>query len=483
MERKADCRLPPAHNITAPEAHRKHRIAKLVALVFISTVLVYFHQICGVPILVPNEDHVRQHQDSTSYQHYNNLFPSVQNLNKSSGPSTLQDLYCSHTDSVMHFATELNVTDEFHFLDSSPVQDARGAIVIKRGSATQRSDIEIKISISYASPSLPGVSYDYTSASTMQLTYTSSECVQVSVEICLRPDIGKGVRDFSISTNMLVLRITSELCWTVDNWSMHSAYGSTEFWAAWCLDPLHTHNVSATSITGEIWGWFVADAHLNLRSETGTIDVVLTPRAVNTLPISLQSIVVSTDSGRIDFKIQMEKPELWPMEPFTHTTQMRTKSGPIYGAVPLGTLTNYTSETGNIAAIMFPFGAASEDASKEINVESKQGNWVYVHVRNTIWESLKNGRFDPLLKLRSRHRSHNGTLIVRYASGWHGELEGLVSKGTLSFDGSRLGHVEKGENWVRATVGEGMSFMESWLDEGDLDIKLGIEGALSGSQD
>ena len=72
---------------------------------------------------------------------------------------------------------------------------------------------------------------------------------------------------------------------------------------------------------------------------------------------------------------------------------------------------------------------------------------------------------------------------MRYASGWHGKLEGLVSKGTLDFDGSRLGHVEKGENWVKANVGEGMSFMESWLDEGDLEIKLGIEGALLGSQE
>lgn len=473
MEEKVDRQPPYAHKITAPEAPRRYRTAKVVALILTVSIFVCIKQLRDYPRLASNKDHTRQHKHFSPYQYDNEFFSSAQDFDRSPGQSALQDPKCDYTDSVMHIATELNVTDEFHFLDSSPVQDAQGLVIVQRGSSTQVSDIEIRISIAYSAPRLPDVSYGFVSANTLQLTYISFECVQVNVEISLRPDVRKGVRDFSVTTNMLLLRISSRLSWTVDNLSLHSAHGDTEFWGVWSYEPIITHNVSASSVTGEIWGYFVADAYLHLRSEAGTIDVLLVPRTNSDVPIALQSILVSTDSGRIDFKIWMEQPEVWPMEPFTHTTQIRSETGPIYGSVPLGTLTNYTSETGNIAAIMVPFGAASEDASKDIRTESKQGS-VYVHVVNTIWYSLKNRRFDPLLNLRSRHKVNNGTLTVRYSSGWRGELEGLVSKGTLEFDGSRLKDVKKGENWVKATVGEGMSFMESWVNDGNLDIKMGL---------
>lgn len=473
MEEKIHCRLPCAQNITVAGTPQRSRKGKIVAFILAFMTLVYISRLHGFPWPTLNGDHARHHKNLIPGQHSNHFFSSTQHSEKCSGEPTLQDPTCDYTDSVMNIATEFNVTDEFHFIDSSPVQDARGVILVQRGSSTQVSDIEINISLAYASPILPDVSYGFASADTMQLFYKSTECVQVNIEISLRPDLGKGVRDFSVTTNMLLLRISSRLSWTVGNLNIHSAHGDTEIMGEFDLEPMITHNVSASSVTGEIWGWFVADAHLHLRNDAGKIDVLLIPRFDSDVPIALQSITVSTVSGLIVFKMWMEQPGTWPMEPFTHTTQIRSETGNIYGSVPLGALTNFTSETGNIAAIMVPFGAASEDASKDIRTESNQGN-VYVHVVNTIWESLKNGRFDPLVSLRSRHKVNNGTLAIIYPSGWRGELEGLVSKGTLKFDGSRLKDVKKGDNWVKATSGEGMSFMESWVNEGELDIKVGL---------
>lgn len=479
MEDKIDRCSPTVRNPTEPTPTRPSRLnglSKAIALVL--ACVVFFHRYCLPVFLSFNTENLGRHRNNDIVPLRNDyeLFSSTRTPSSPYNTPRPQYTPCNHTDRTMQIATEFNVTNEFHFRDTSPPQDARGWIVVHRGSDAQVADIEVSITIDYTSPSLPVVSSGFDPRTgTMSLSYTSTECVQVSIDISLRPDTRKRLRKLDMVTEMLNLRLAFSLSWVVDNLDLHSAQGQVDYGGSFTAEePLITHNVSVSSGKGEISGWFILDANLHLRNEVGSISVILLPRTYSEVPMVLESINASTKSGNIDIQMWMEQPEVWPMEPFTHTTQMRSETGSIWASVPLGTLTNYTSETGNIVAIMVPFGAASEDASKEIHVESKHGDRVYVNVVNTMWDSLKDGRFNPLLRLRSRHKANNGTLIVKYASGWRGELEGLVNKGTLDFDGSHLGDVEKGENWVKATVGEGMSFMESWLDEGDLDIKVGM---------
>ncbi|KAH7395179.1 hypothetical protein DE146DRAFT_659407 [Phaeosphaeria sp. MPI-PUGE-AT-0046c] len=467
MEDKVDHGYATAINPPPTRSSRLHQTSKIVALIIALWVFLNASRLYGYASLVSEEG---------LFLHNNNdiVLSSAESLLKSYNRPKPQYTFCDYTDGSIKIATEFNITDGFHFLDLSPPQDARGRIKVQRGSDAQIADVEVSVTVAYASPDLPVVSSGFDArTSTMRLSYMSTKCVQVSVELSLRPDVSKGLRNFSMNTQMLDLWWMYSTTWTIDNLLLHSSHGQIDFEGSLQSEPLITHNVSVSSVTGVVSGDYVADANLHFRNEAGPIFIILVPRIYSNVPMALERIDASTDSGMLDIRILAEQMELWPLEPYTHTTQIRSESGPIRASVPLGTLTNYTSEKGNIAATVVPVGSASGDASKDFRTESNQGN-MYVHVYNTLQESMKDGRFDPLLSLRSRHQIRNGTMTVRYPYSWYGELEGVASDGSLKLDGSRLKDVQKGENWVKATRGEGMSFMESWVHHGDLDIKVGL---------
>lgn len=267
--------------------------------------------------------------------------------------------------------------------------------------------------------------------------------------------------------------------WTVDNLFIHSAHGGVSFsGSSGAYDGMITHNVSVSSVTGEIFGYFVADGNLHLRNEAGTIGVFLIPRLHSDVPMMLESINATTVSGYLDVEMYVTgeppKPaDLWPMMPWTHTAHFYSDTGDVRAAIPMGRFTNYTSDTGDVAAILIPFGAADEHARSDFRTQSTRGD-TYVHVYNTLQESLDDSKIDPLLSLRSRHKVVNGDMRIRYPYSWYGELEGVVSNGKLKFDGSRLSNVEKGAGWVKAKRGDGASFMESWVEDGDLDLEVGL---------
>lgn len=148
------------------------------------------------------------------------FFPNDLGLSNLHTPEEVRYPKCGSTDRSMHYAIKFNVTDEFQVLDLSPAQDARGAIVVQRGPATQISDMEVEISIAYASPFVPDVSHEFDAlANTLQLSYASSKCVQVNVVINLRPDTHKTLREFSMTTEMLYLSMEWSLIgqWTISS--------------------------------------------------------------------------------------------------------------------------------------------------------------------------------------------------------------------------------------------------------------------------
>jgi hypothetical protein len=411
---------------------------------------------------------------------FDNNRASTKLRNKLYSSSDSEYAGCDDADSSMHYAMKFNVTDEFHLLDTSSVQDARGAIIVSRGSENQASDVEINISTAYASPYMPEVLHSFDPpANTLRLSYTSTKCIQVKVVISLRPDVRKKLRHFSMTTEMLELSMEPSLAWTVDNLSIHTTHGGISFsGAAGAYENLVTHNVTASSATGEIFGYFVADANLHLRNEAGTIGVFLIPRLQKDIPLALESITATTMSGDlfVDMYAFGEPPRpdhIWPMQPFTHSAHFHSDTGCVRASIPMGIAMNFTSGTSDLAVILIPFGAADKHVTSDLRTDAKRGT-TYVHVWNTLQKSLGNGRFDPLLSLRSRHKVENGSMMIRYPYSWYGELEGMINKGELEFDGSSLSHVEKGDGWVKATRGKGASFMESWVEEGDLDIKIGL---------
>jgi hypothetical protein len=376
----------------------------------------------------------------------------------------------------MRFGLAFNITNEFHFLDiSRPSQDnVHGLVLVNRGSDDQIADIEVDVSTHYSSSSPPDVQFgELFFSKTFELDYSrvpEDECIEIEAVIRLKPDVNKKLDSLSIKSERLGINMQGSLTWTVDNLSLHAAHGNTVYGAS-DPEPLVTHNISASSITGEIYGYFVADAHLNMTNDAGNTGVFLIPRMNSDVPATLESITVTSVSGEMIVGTLAEI-DLWPMRPFHHTTHIRSETGKIRAGVPHGTLTNITNDKGDMTATLIPFGA-DPGTETEFHTQTNEGN-MYVHVYNTIQESLKDGQVDPLLSLKSRHEVVKGSAKIRYPYSWWGSLEGKVDKGTLEFDGTRMDKVEKGDGWVKAWRGESESFMESWVCEGELDVKIGL---------
>jgi hypothetical protein len=474
MNKKEDVQSPSGSNQKPRPS--KLTVTKVAILVSILMILVRTYGPKCSPPYILDSNLVPQDNSSIPDLH-NKFFPKSYPLPKLHNRPRPQHIRCDSVDGVMHHVGALNITDEFHLHDSSqllPTQDMRGIISVKRGPSTQISDVEIEVAFHFPTSSpKPEVRIGVDiPTSTIRLAYTSTECIEVDAILHLKPNTQKRMKDFTLRTEILDLNILESLSWTIDNLSVHSSHGNTSFSGTADHEPMITHNVSVSTISGAIFGNYVADAHLHLHGEAGHIGGFIMPRFNSNVPISLQSITATTSTGNIRLEMVGEW-ENWPVQSFSHTTNIHTQAGCIWVALPHGSQTNVTSSAGNMSVTMIPFGTASKEDQSDIQTFTVEGD-MYVHVYNTLQHTLKHGQFDPLKNMRSRHKVDKGNMLIRYPYGWYGDMEAMVSKGELEFDGSKLKDVEEGEGWVRARRGSaGESFMESWVMLGNMDVKIG----------
>jgi hypothetical protein len=469
----------PSGNAHHNSRTRRHLAAKIAALILVLTILVHTYRPQWHPpyrLKSDNVSPVPQDNNILPDPHIGVIFPvsnatiSLQNRPK------VQYQSCKSVNVVSTDRLHYNITDQFHFLDTSIPslnKKVRGTVNVYRGNIDQASDVVVTVITHYAfSPSNPIIRWYSEPNSTARLHYTSTECTEVEVLISLRPDTEKNLRTFELRTEILDINVGGSLSWMVDNFITQTSHGNTMFDGARFYEPMITHNVSSSSITGEIFGYYVADAHLRLANEKGRIRAFVIPRVNSDIAIALESIRVETETGDVHVEMLGDW-ALWPMQPFMHTTHISSQCGSVWAAIPHGSLTNITIVTGDVSAILVPFGTDSKEDKSWVHTWLTQGE-MYVHIYNTLQDSLYDGKFDPLVNTRSRHKVINGNLVLRYPYNWYGELEGVASRGTLKFDASRLEKLERGEGWVKAKRGDGESFMESWVEGGGLDIKIGL---------
>jgi hypothetical protein len=94
----------------------------------------------------------------------------------------------------------------------------------------------------------------------------------------------------------------------------------------------------------------------------------------------------------------------------------------------MGSFTNFTSGTSDIATILIPFGAADEVRRSDLRTDAKRGA-TYVHIYNTLQESFDDGRIDPLWSLRSGHKVEDRSIMMRYPYSGYGGLKGVARGG------------------------------------------------------
>jgi hypothetical protein len=124
-------------------------------------------------------------------------------------------------------------------------------------------------------------------------------CTEVEIHVSLRPFPKPTLQVFELQTEILDITILGSLGWEVNNLFTHTSHGRSDYQGSRGLNPLVTHNVTASSISGEIFGYYTADAHLHLHNQRGMIGFYLIPRWNTELPIAPKSILVSNLEGDI----------------------------------------------------------------------------------------------------------------------------------------------------------------------------------------
>lgn len=352
-----------------------------------------------------------------------------------------------------------------------------GRVKVSQGKESQYSDIEIRAELSSNNEADLNriVLRDSEFALNMDYNLDNSIakadlCTEVEIFISLRPN--RTVDLFEIRSNILDIDMGLSLNWTVYNLITYTSYGGTQIDSLRASEErLIAYNVSAGSTYGFVALDLMApEENLEVWSEDGGIYIEFWPDLYNWKPLDLNSISLSTLSGDIRFLSSFSVP--WPKGDYTYRLSVSTDSGSIRSQAPHGLFTNYSSNSGDIACYLRPYGTTDPNTKNEIYTTTQSGNLL---VRISEAFEAGNGRYNPNSNSISKHLAENGIMKLRYSYDWLGELEAEIGNGYLDFDSSLLEDAEWGEGYVKARRGKGgESHMNAHVGNGKLDIKLGL---------
>lgn len=382
-----------------------------------------------------------------------------------------------------HYGFNLTVDDmssqQWRFIDSAPVESRgrfRGEVTVDRGDLFQASDIEVRVIIaSNDNADLENVVF-HSTKSALDLEYAVTDkshvCTDVQVLIYLRPWPKRLLHVLEIRSEILHIALKDKLDWHIDNLVVHTSHGDSTYDASHRIDPLVVQNVSVSSISGYIFGKYVANGNLKLQNEHGQIGCFLLP--LYGRPFKPESISVSTVSGNIHVETAWGYPH-WPAQPYTHVTNIHSIDGEVWTYIPHGSVTNISSIGSILATRLQPFGtAAPTDQSEFYTYSGDSGADNIILIDDANPDSLK-GRYNPLSNTISRHFHGSGMLRLRYPYSWLGNMEAQIEEGSLDFDSSALEDLERGEGYVKARRGKtGESQLGVQVGVGELSIKLGL---------
>jgi hypothetical protein len=314
-----------------------------------------------------------------------------------------------------------------------------------------------------------------TSDSALHMVYRPSDtddlCTEVQMFVFLRPWPRPLVDRFEIRTNALDVLIQPLLNWEINNLVMHTSYGYVQYDThAPYTDPLITHNISASSINGTIFGWFVLDENLELRNEHGPLYIFLLPTVYPEGRFDPKSISMSSISGEIGVRTLYD---VWPNnDSYTPRTKLESESGKISASIPHGSYTNLSSISGDITAHIQAMSATSPDARSEIYTTTRAGRILF-DIRD-LPKKYRTGKFNPLANTISKHDAGNGHSWIVYPQGWYGEMEARIELGDFEFVGDSMKDIHWEKGYMTARRGNnGKSQMQTHVGTGALTMFLG----------
>ncbi|KAF2117886.1 hypothetical protein BDV96DRAFT_644223 [Lophiotrema nucula] len=350
--------------------------------------------------------------------------------------------------------------------DSHKHSRLQGGITVERGSDSQRFDIEAWITVRSTDRNDVNNVRFLKQRSAIYMGYNPPErsddvCTEVQIVIRLRPQFNRTIDVFRIWTSELDIWFKPSLKWEINNLSIGSRHGDIAYNNDVYNDPLIVHNATVSSVDGNIFGCYIPDENLNVFNEQGNTGVILVPNLAPDAPAFEPQNISITSKTEIRAVAPMK---VWPKNAYTHRTNIHTEGGMLIAQIPHGSYTNLTSN-GDLYTYLMPIGNPGSDFPSKIYTNSH--SWTsYVYVSGYFLDPGS----DALTNTISEHKVGNGSLLLRYADLWSGEMEAEIKEGSVDLQEWQWKIEEESEGYVRAERGDGKSRMRALVDSGTLEV-------------
>ena len=241
------------------------------------------------------------------------------------------------------------------------------------------------------------------------------------------------------------------------------------------LGGFSSREIYVGTISGSLTGAFRLWDLLYVESNSGSIDIDITPKPVLEDDPKPAQLTVSTVSGSINARLPIRHVSLIPERDYH--TKINTHSGGIQADIVIGTDAVIKSVSGSLAIIALPttygnsfFTTGTESGSTDITVLSPLSRGAryatppegFTDIGNDDPylighpESLKDvpaaplsSYKRPLSRLFSRHEGSSGHVKMHYPSVWEGEINAQAISGNIKVGGNDVRIIKDSrKNWA-----------------------------------
>ncbi|KAF2261736.1 hypothetical protein CC78DRAFT_343109 [Lojkania enalia] len=364
--------------------------------------------------------------------------------------------------------SELRIKEGVHQLEQK-FKRVLGWIHVVKGPEDQPAGtVKAKLAYAVSSPvSVDSLKYDY-SATGLSIGDISTPdvingaqkgtaCLGISVVVYVAPNA--SLENFDVASLHLGIQIHEGVSFSITNSTSISLTSGT-------LDSstFNSRQTRLETISGSISGQYALLDLLSIKTESGSVNVDISPKEASSEDSPSAIFVASSLSGSI--RANFERKHIPERD---YQVRINTTVGSVDGTIIHGSKTTISSVAGFLTADIIPFRGGDYTSILETSTTSGQTK---LNLHSPYQDSSK-----PLTRFTSTHMSISGALDITYPQVWEGNLKGSSMNGTLHLQGRDLELIRQEEGsegqMVEAKKGAGESSLVFGTVSGGIEVKVG----------
>jgi DUF4097 and DUF4098 domain-containing protein YvlB len=241
------------------------------------------------------------------------------------------------------------------------------------------------------------------------------------------------------------------------------------------VDGFSSREIYVGTTSGSVTGTFPLWDLLHVESDSGSIDICITPKPLLEDDPKPAQLTLSTVSGNINARLPIRQASSIPERDYH--TRINTHSGGIQADIVIGTNAVIKSVSGSLAIMALPttygnsfFTTGTESGSTDIKVLSPlSGGTRYASPQDDFTDignddpylighpesgpdvpaAQLSGSKRPLSRLVSQHEGSSGHVKMHYPSVWEGEINAETISGNIKVGGNGVRIIKDSrKNWA-----------------------------------